>query len=81
MQRVVRLLVAREAGERPLTGVFWSYDDQESLGLKGEYVRFHRLGGLMFWELSGDNASGDLFDSLEQSLTAAQLPESDPCAF
>jgi len=62
-----------------LTGVFWSYDDQESLGFKGEYVRFHRLGGLMFWELSGDNSSGDLFDSLEQSLTAAQLPNSDPC--
>ena len=34
----------------------------------------------MFWELNGDNPSGDLFDSLEQSLTAALLPESDPCA-
>ena len=62
-----------------LTGVFWSYDDQESLGLKGEYVRFHRLGGMMFWELNGDNANGDLFDSMKQSLTATLLPESDPC--
>ena len=62
-----------------MTGVFWSYDDQESLGLKSEYVRFHRLGGLMFWELNGDNANGDLFKSMERSLTAALLPESDPC--
>jgi chitinase len=61
-----------------LTGVFWSYDDQESVTLKGEYVRFHRLGGLMTWELSGDNLDGDLFDAMKLSLTAAP-PESDPC--
>ena len=60
------------------TGVFWSYDDQASLTLKGEYVRFHRLGGLMTWDLNGDNLNGDLFDAMKLSLTAAP-PESDPC--
>ena len=62
----------------PLSGIFWSYDDANSLALKGEYVRFHRLGGLMFWELSGDNAAGALFQQMDLALKA-DPPPSDPC--
>ncbi|NDI35828.1 fibronectin type III domain-containing protein [Chengkuizengella sediminis] len=35
-------------------GVFISYDDEESIGYKTEYVRQQGLGGAMFWEFSGD---------------------------
>ena len=36
------------------TGLMISYDDPESMQIKAEYVRDHGLGGVMFWELSGD---------------------------
>jgi len=61
----------------PSTGVLWSYDDAQSVALKGEYVRFNRLGGLMFWELSGDDTAGTLFDAMRTALTS--FPTSDPC--
>jgi len=32
-----------------------SYEDQQSLALKLQYVAKHKLGGVMFWELSGDD--------------------------
>lgn len=63
----------------PSTGVFWSYDDLESLTLKAEYARFHGLGGLMTWEVGGDRTTGDLFNRMAETLTAAQPPTSDPC--
>ena len=31
---------------------------------KAQYVRHHRLGGVMFWELSGDTADGELIAAL-----------------
>lgn len=34
--------------------IFISYEDTQSLAEKVAYVRAHRLGGLMFWEYSGD---------------------------
>ena len=33
-------------------GVFISYDDAESLGIKLDYVEAENLGGVMFWELA-----------------------------
>ncbi|MBV8667292.1 MAG: glycoside hydrolase family 18 protein [Burkholderiaceae bacterium] len=36
------------------TGEFISYDDLESLDYKIKYLKTHRLGGAMFWELAGD---------------------------
>ena len=36
---------------------FWSYDDPKSLKHKTEYVRRHGLGGVMFWELTGDTTT------------------------
>jgi chitinase len=61
------------------TGVFWSYDDEESLRLKAEYIRFHRLGGLMTWDLNGDSATGDLLAAARHALTTGAAPTADPC--
>lgn len=48
----------------PARKVFFGYDDAESLRLKAEYVRAHRLGGLMIWELSQDDPKGTLIQAL-----------------
>src|SRR5204863_519364 len=39
----------------PATRVWISYDDPESVERKAEYVRRRGLGGVMFWELGGDD--------------------------
>jgi chitinase len=39
------------------TGHFITYDDAESVGEKANYVRSRRLGGVMIWELGGDDGS------------------------
>jgi chitinase len=36
------------------TGEFVSYDNEQSIGIKVDYVNTHNLGGVMFWELSND---------------------------
>lgn len=50
------------------TGVMISYDDPESLTLKADYVREHGLGGVMFWELSSDDADHTLLRTLSTAL-------------
>lgn len=45
---------------------FVSYEDPESLALKCAYVERRHLGGIMFWEYSGD-ASGKLLDTIDRS--------------
>ena len=47
-----------------------SYDDPESIRLKGEYVAAQKLAGAMFWELSHDN--GALLDALRAGLQSAR---------
>jgi chitinase len=49
-------------------GLMISYDDPESLRLRAEYVRRNGLGGVMFWELSGDDARSSLLDALHKGL-------------
>ena len=46
---------------------FISYDDVQSIGIKASYVAAHRLGGMMFWELSQDH-EGELLSVLAQQL-------------
>ena len=58
--------------------IFWSYDDPQSLALKAQYVKHHRLGGVMFWEITGDDAQGTLVDTLYRGLQPG-APEEDPC--
>ncbi len=43
-----------------------TYEDPQSMRLKGEYVVAQNLGGAMFWELSNDN--GALLDALRGGL-------------
>lgn len=38
----------------PDAKIFVTYDDTQSIGLKCRYVLDHHLGGIMFWEYSGD---------------------------
>jgi chitinase len=45
-----------------------SYDDPESMRLKGEYIAAQHLCGAMFWELSSDG--GPLLDALRRGLGA-----------
>ena len=47
-----------------------SYDDPESIRLKGEYIAAQKLAGAMFWELSHDN--GSLLDALRAGLRTAK---------
>jgi len=47
--------------------IFISYEDPESLRLKCEYIRTHRLAGAMFWQL-GDDQTGALVGVLHHEL-------------
>ena len=44
--------------------IFLSYDDPESLNLKSRYVKEHKLGGIMFWQLIHDNEDHELVHSI-----------------
>jgi chitinase len=44
-----------------------SYEDPESLAAKCRYVLTQKLGGVMFWDYSGD-PSGTLLKTLNESL-------------
>ncbi len=44
--------------------IFWTFDDTKSIALKSRYVDAYNLGGLMFWELSGDDSNGTLVKTI-----------------
>jgi chitinase len=48
-------------------GIFWTYDDPEVMAIKMRFVESTGLAGVMFWELSGDTASGELIGALYAS--------------
>jgi chitinase len=50
----------------PEKQIFVSYEDPESIAAKGSYVLAHRLGGVMFWDYSGD-PSGTLLHAIRAS--------------
>lgn len=52
----------------PDGGIFWSYDDPLVLGEKMRYIRDNGLGGVMFWELSGDDPTGTLIQAIREGL-------------
>jgi len=52
------------------TGTWITYDDAESVAEKVAYVRSHRLGGVMAWELGGDD--GTLVRTIHQGLRAVR---------
>ena len=43
---------------------FWTFDDPPVMAAKAEYARQNRLGGIMFWELSGDTPDGKLIRAI-----------------
>jgi chitinase len=47
--------------------VFITYEDPQSIAVKARYVIAHRLGGIMFWELSEDR-EGELLDGVARGL-------------
>ncbi len=48
---------------------FWTFDDPAVMTTKAHYVRRNRLGGLMFWELSGDTPDGELIGAIAAGLS------------
>jgi len=52
------------------TGTWVTYDDAESIGEKAAYVRSHGLGGVMAWEIGGDD--GTLVRAIQSALTGSQ---------
>ncbi|MBP1932627.1 glycoside hydrolase family 18 protein [Ammoniphilus resinae] len=51
----------------PLTKVFISYEDAESVSYKAKYIQENKLGGATFWDLSGDR-NGQLIGEVLQTL-------------
>jgi chitinase len=47
-------------------GVMISYDDAQSLKTKADYARKLGLGGMMIWQLAGDDLKNTLLNSLSQ---------------
>ncbi len=49
-------------------GLMITYDDPQSMKLKANFARDQNLGGVMFWELSGDDAKSSLLNALISEL-------------
>jgi len=49
------------------SGIFISYDDQNSISSKTDFVRLNKLGGMMFWEYT-DNPEGELLETIYKGL-------------
>jgi len=48
---------------------FWTFDDPPIMTAKAHYVSQNRLGGIMFWELSGDTPDGELISAIGGGLS------------
>ncbi len=48
---------------------FWTYDDPTAIGQKMAYVKSNNLGGVMIWELDGDDSSGSLISAVDSGLS------------
>jgi len=48
--------------------LFATFDDKRSIGEKSKFIRRKKLGGMMFWELSGDLPLNGLVDAIRQRL-------------
>jgi chitinase len=53
----------------PKTRIMVSYDDSASLSRKAQFVRSRNLGGVMIWELSGDDNRRTLLNALHAGLS------------
>jgi chitinase len=48
--------------------IFATFDDKRSIEAKTEFIRKKKLGGIMFWELSEDDAKDGLVDKIYDGL-------------
>jgi chitinase len=47
--------------------LFATYDNQRSIALKTKYALLNKLGGIMFWELSGDKRDHGLLEAINEA--------------
>jgi chitinase len=52
----------------PSAGIFWGFDNERVARTKARYVNERGLGGVMFWDLSSDDAAGTLVKTLGDRL-------------
>ncbi|WP_223808744.1 glycoside hydrolase family 18 protein [Rufibacter hautae] len=55
-------------------GLFVTYDDPRSMKLKVNYVKTHKLGGIMFWQLAQDSPSNGLLNAIYGTVETAAGP-------
>ena len=48
--------------------LFATFDDKRSIAEKAKFVRTKKLGGIMFWELTGDLPKGGLVEAISEGL-------------
>jgi len=69
-------------GQDPMgTPVFWSYEDEQSLWWKGNFIIEHGFAGEIVWDLSGDlygELKMYLFNLLEAGSIDTYTPPADP---
>lgn len=58
----------------PTTQVFWTWDDATAIAAKRHYVEELDLGGLMVWELSGDDADSTLMKAVRPTAITSTPP-------
>lgn len=52
----------------PETQIMISYEDEQSISAKAQYIQAHQLGGMMIWELAYDDADHRLLKAIFSSL-------------
>lgn len=52
----------------PATGEMWSYDDDISVAEKCDYINANNLGGVMVWEIDGDDKEFSLTNTIYNKL-------------
>ena len=54
------------------TKAWITYDDPQSMLIKGQYIASNHLAGVMFWEIDADN--GDLLDAMRTGMATTVAP-------
>lgn len=52
----------------PAAREFWSFDNSQTQAARAAYVKSRKFGGMMFWDLSGDTANGELIKAIAKAL-------------
>ncbi len=60
----------------PVAHSFIAYDDPQSVGLKAAYARQHGLGGVMIWQIAGDDPDHSLLRAILAGWESSYSPSS-----